>query len=379
MNPSTQMRERTISIRPRGAREQARYMTLLSELCLAPEGGVIRADRGGVDPYELRREDREGILRLASSHHVVVRAFEKLRRFMVDAGSHDWTEWIDQVLEAEHGRIRRALTFLSSICETLNAAGCEVVVIKSLDHWPDLGSDLDLFSGAKPSKLLRTMKERFQATLAPRSWGDRLAGKWNFVIPGLDELVEVHVGRLGQTGEHVHLARTLTLRAAQEQRGEAAFPVPAVEDRLILATLQRMYRHFYLRLCDIVNTKRMVEVEVLDYGLLRSTAEAAGIWHGVATYLVIVSDYIARFRGEPLEIPSFIRAAARFGERQVSFGKGFLRIPIVPYSARLYASQLLTLMAKRQFAGTARLSLLPGLATAAAVDMAITGSDKGIW
>jgi hypothetical protein len=379
MNTGTPIRERTIAARPNSNPAQAKYMALLSELCLAPEGGMDNADRRGFDPYALRRQDREPILKLASSHHVVMRAFEKLRRFMVSAGSHDWTEWIDQVLDAEQGRIRRALTFLSSICETLEGDGCEVMVIKSLDHWPDLGSDLDLFSSAKPSTLLRIMKERFQAQLAPRSWGDRLAGKWNFIIPGLEELVEIHVGRLGQTGEHVHLARTLISRAVREQRGEQALPIPAVEDRLILATLQRMYRHFYLRLCDIVNAQRLLEVEALDYGRLRSTAEAAGIWQGVATYLVIVSGFIARFRGEPLEIPSFVRTAARFGEREVSFGNGFLRIPIVPHSARLYASQLLTLMLHRQLAGTARLSLLPGLATAAAVDMAITGSDKGIW
>src|ERR1019366_6398943 len=35
----------------------------------------------------------------------------------------------------------------------------------------------------------------------PQSWGDRLAHKWNFRIPGLPRLVEIHVGCLGQTGE----------------------------------------------------------------------------------------------------------------------------------------------------------------------------------
>ena len=37
------------------------------------------------------------------------------------------------------------------------------------------------------------------------------------------------------------------------------FPVPAPEERIIVATLQRMYRHFYFRICDIVNSGALVE------------------------------------------------------------------------------------------------------------------------
>ena len=49
------------------------------------------------------------------------------------------------------------------------------------------------------------MRTRFGAQIAERSWGDRLACKWNFIIPGLPEAVEIHMGRLGQTGEQVAL------------------------------------------------------------------------------------------------------------------------------------------------------------------------------
>ena len=88
------------------------------------------------------------------------------------------------------------------------------MVIKSLDHWPDLGSDLDLFTSAQArGRDSNVMKRRFNASLAPRSWGDRLANKWNFIIPGLKEFVEVHVGRLGQTGEHIGIANSLIGRS----------------------------------------------------------------------------------------------------------------------------------------------------------------------
>src|SRR5262249_38628527 len=137
----------------------------------------------------------------------------------------------------------------------------------SLDHTPDLGNDLDLFTTAPPERVIDFMCRCFAAQLEPRSWGDRLANKWNFRVPGLRESVEVHVQRLGQTGEHTRLARRFITRRGHKRVGGHNFPVPAPEERVIVATLQRMYRHFYLRICDIVNT-----AELLD----RSAAQLSG-------------------------------------------------------------------------------------------------------
>ena len=78
-------------------------------------------------------------------------------------------------------------------------------------------------------------------------------------------------------------------------------------------------------------------------------------------------------------MPSDVNKAARFGSDQVSFSKEFLRIPILPHSVSLYATELKRLMLNGELRNTLRLSLLPCLATAAALEFKITGSDKGIW
>ena len=65
--------------------------------------------------------------------------------------------------------------------------------------------------------------------------------------------------------------------------------------------------------------------------------------------------------------------------KQVYFARGFLRVPIMPQSVRLYGSQLTAMLRKWELHNSARLSLLPWLATAAVVGQKITGSDKGIW
>jgi hypothetical protein len=74
-----------------------------------------------------------------------------------------------------------------------------------------------------------------------------------------------------------------------------------------------------------------------------------------------------------------VTESAKFGADQVRFGRDFLRVPILPHSLHLYTAELGTLVLRGQLRDSFRLSLLPGLATAAALELKITGSDKGIW
>jgi Uncharacterised nucleotidyltransferase len=310
---------------------------------------------------------------LANSHHVVLRGLPRLLSLPV-ANEYDW---IGAAMETEQTRIDRALSFLSPICETLESAG-PVVVIKSLDHWPDLGSDLDLYTKASARDVVAIMRERFHAQLTRQSWGDRMANKWNFEVPGLPEPIEVHVQRLGQMGEQRVIGDALVARSAPLRFGAYTFRVPSLEDRMILSTLQRMFRHFYIRLCDIVDLSQSLE-RGIDFDYLHSLGKVSGLWQGLATYLKIVSDYVRQYRGRAVPLPAFLLAAARFGNEKVRFGKKFLRIPIVPHSARFYTAELKELFWSGEIRNTLRLGLLPFLATAAAVEYRITGSDKGIW
>lgn len=361
--------------KPSTARIADDGMTILSQLLLAPTNDVALA----AVPPALQWEEFEQLRTLADSNHVIVRGLEVFFALMLEARDEMRADWAAKALAAERQRIHHALSFLHAICGALAEEGHDAMVIKSLDHCPDLGSDLDLYTNGKPPEICALMQIRFQAKIAPRSWGDRLAHKWNFLIPGLPEAVEIHMGRLGQTGEQVSIASWLACRAQSLKVGDLAFRVPAASDRMLISTLQRMYRHFYFRLCDIIDTGTLADLGGIDYHDLRSSATSAGIWHGVATYLVVVSDYLEQYRGDGLDLPEFVRAAARFGGEAVYFGRGFLRIPIIPQSARLYGSQLTAMVRKRELHNTARLSLLPWLATAAVVGQKITGSDKGIW
>ena len=357
-------------------------LSLLSRLLFLPRESDALArvtQELTAEIVSLSQEEFADMVTLASLNHVIVRGLEVVIQLTRAAGSTSHTEWAEAALAAEQARIRTAIPVLRSICDAFSEEGLDVTVIKSLDHWPDLGSDLDLYTNADSAAVAGMMSKRFHAEIASRSWGDRLARKWNFDIPGLPEAVEIHMQRLGQTGEQTVIASKLVARARTVQVGEFSFRVPAVSDRLMISTLQRMYRHFYFRLCDVVDSAGLADSGAIDYEDLRSAALTAGIWEGVATYMVIVSDYVKQYRGYGLTLPEFVTAAARFGGEQVFYLRAFLRVPIMPQSAKLYGSQLTGMLQKGQLQSSARLSLLPWLATAAAVGLKITGSDKGIW
>lgn len=351
----------------------------LSELLLAASDSSVFSNRTAETLQDLNPGRLEAIAELAVKNHVIIRAFLRLRELLTMNGSADLANIVSRAIEAENSRICHALGFLDRICAMLEQSGCCATVIKSLDHWPDLGSDLDLYTDAEPAHVVDVMRTKFGAKVDNRSWGDRLANKWNFVVPGLPELVEIHIGRLGQTGEQTAITQSLSGRTRTVPIGHYSFRVLAPEDRIIISTLQRMYRHFYIRLCDVIDNTALLDSECLDFAYLHRLGADAGIWEGIATYIAIISGYVEAFRRRNITLPALVNRSAKFSVDQVRYRRDFLRVPILPHSLNLYAGELKTLLMRGEVRNSLRLSLLPGLATAAALELKMTGSDKGIW
>jgi hypothetical protein len=368
--------------------QEREHIHALSLLTLNP----AQADEAVRHVAGLTAEGRERFVSLADSNHVVLRALEPLQQASgrptsannaqmsgTESKSSELAQWAARVMEREHARIDNAVRRLHEIVGALEAGGCPTTVMKSLDHWPDLGNDLDLYTTADEARVCDVMTKKFGAHIEDRSWGDRLANKWNFAVPGLPEAIEVHAKRLGQTGEHTAMAQRFVSRRVEKNVGGLNFPVPAPEERIIVATLQRMYRHFYFRVCDIVNTAALVESGTINYGELQRAAEMGGIWKGVCSYLKIVNDYVQQYRGTGLPLPAKVTSVAPFGGEKIYVRGKFIRVPIMPQGATLYTDQVTRTALRGDVPATFRLSLLPYLATAAAISFKMTGSDKGIW
>src|SRR5580700_2337376 len=327
----------------------------------------------------MSKEEWSEFFRFAELQRLYLRTLQLLQKWNVADALGPQSFDFQELAQIEQQQVGHALAALYKVTCALELTGHSPVVIKSLDHWPDLGSDLDLFIAATENDTVRVMRSELQAEVQQQSWGDRLAHKWNFRIPGLPRLVEIHVGCLGQTGEQdalpAHLEETSVIRAI----GTFRFRVPAPEEQVTLSTLQRMYRHFYIRFTDLLNLTGLVRTGRLDFARLRASAQRWSIWPGVATLLKITSDYNERAGVGPLLLPEYVVGSASFGAEVTYVGEQFLRLPMVPQGSQLFLQQLFGTGVARNFRAAARLSLLPVLAAAAFVNLRITGDDKGIW
>lgn len=355
--------------------QENEFFQALSTLTLAP----ARAEEVYPELALLNEHEFAELTSLADANHVVLRALLPLQDVANRMGNTALVSRCQARIDQERARVANAVQHLFVITGALESSGCPTTVMKSLDHWPDLGNDLDLYTTASAKQVCQVMATRFHAKTEPQSWGDRLANKWNFAIAGLPEAVEVHAQRLGQTGEHIAMAQRFVSRRVNKTVLGLQFGVPAPEERIIVATLQRMYRHFYFRICDIVNLSALIESGAVDFVELHRSASLGGIWKGVCSLLRIVSDYMLKYRGTPVVLPSEVLGDALFGGEVVYVKSRFIRVPIVPHGLKLYTAQVTTAALRGDVAGTLRLSLLPYLASAAAISYKLTGSDKGIW
>ena len=340
-----------------------------------PNLELIRGDLRSVGG--LNRSQWNKFLELAHSHHVTMRALAVLQNAAAVYGENELAEKCEAALTAERAPITHAVGFLQHICQTLGSQGCDVTVINSLDHYPDLGYDLDLFTTADSRYIQDVMCREFDACQVARSWGDRLANKWNFQLPGLPELVEIHVQFLGQTGEHESMAKRVIERRVAKGVWGYRFHVPAPEERLVISALQRVYRHFYFRLFDMLDATILLNTEAVDFFELRKTAQLAGIWSGIATFLCLVRGYVEAYGGS-VALPCVVTNSAQGAAIGLRFKDGFLRMSKLS-AASLYGSQLMQAGLHRDRRALARLPLLPPLAVSALVAYHLTGNDKGIW
>ena len=206
--------------------------------------------------------------------------------------SPEFEDPVDTALTKDRQRVQRGMELIAQVTEMFEGCDIPFMVIKTLDHYPDQGHDIDLFVDEDLTKIDRLMFENFAATAAGRSLCDNLAGKKNYRIRDLT--LEVHSGTLGQVGEHKRLASVIfELRKPACVGGVNTF-VPAPEGRLILSILQRIYRHFNFRIGDLINIANLLEDPTIDWDKISEICRLGGIEFGAKQGVAMVSDLLGR-------------------------------------------------------------------------------------
>ena len=360
MRHSTAMRER---------------LHLLSVFILNPAHSTELFD--SVSAFNQRQFD--DFVSLLDKHHVLLRVLTPLEDMATAAGNPVLAVRARTAIDAECGRIREALQSMEAVCAELESAGCPVVVIKTLEHWPDFGSDLDLFSTGDERAVVHVFRKTLGARSTTRCWGDYLSHKRSFNLPNAQTPAEIHISRLGQAGEHVELAKRIVARRQPVQVDGHTFQVAAPEERVIITSLERMYRHLYFRICDILNLARLLRSDQLAFGELQSVAEQSGIWPGVAACMKIVSDYISSYGGTAWTMPPQVSSATGITVEMLFERDGLWHFPVLPQGARLFTAEFAHAIRRGDLAASARLSLLPPLASVASLAYAVTGNSGRIW
>ena len=132
-------------------------MTLLSRLVIQHHISSSLNSELCRQLMNLGRDEFDSLVSLASTNHVIVRGFEVFVRIAQQEGNNPRLEWAQEALRVEQARIANAISFLEEICAAFDEEKCDVTVIKSLDHWPDLGSDLDLYTNATSDNVISLM------------------------------------------------------------------------------------------------------------------------------------------------------------------------------------------------------------------------------
>jgi len=282
-------------------------------------------------------EDRPGdILALCQQNLIVLRTLAALEANGVSIGG-EAAAW----QEKERARIEQGLATIEKIAEHFDGDGLPFMVMKTGDHFPDQGHDIDLLLQDRGTTAERVMRDQLGASRLERSFSEVLSAKSNWRCGPVT--VEMHVGRLGQVGEHRQLAGEIFNQRRQARIGSLDTWVPSAEGRMILAMLQRIYRHFNFRICDVINVASLVEDKTLNWETLWRLCRESGIGYGVGLGIAMVAAQLSSLDDE-LPLPE-AGPIPRPSPYPMSFRRSYYRFPLRGVVPGAFA---------RQFGGSVR-------------------------
>ena len=106
------------------------------------------------------------LLSVADSNHVILRALKPVYERATRDKNLQLAAWAENSIADERKRIANMLEHMERVCNGLEAAECPTTVMKTLDHWPDIGNDIDLYSTAPDERIAEVMKREFNARSA---------------------------------------------------------------------------------------------------------------------------------------------------------------------------------------------------------------------
>jgi len=276
-------------------------------------------------------------------------------------GEAKWGD-LPNLLEVEKGRCQGGASIIKQLGCKLDGLGVRYAIIKTLDQYPDIGHDIDYLILDHVDTIRDMIGKEFNGELKPPTLSDRLACKTNFRLHGYPTL-EQHYGRIGQVGEDTSLVKSLMDRITAMELEGVRISIPSGEYRILLATLQRIYRHFNIRLCDIVNTAGMIRAKQIDWNHLFLISRQLGLFRGVSYYLSFI-DKICEEHGHAQLLPKDVREKFHVDRHNcpLQIQRDHYRFPIWSIGPSVYLGKFLAHLKHLEVSSVIRLSVIPAFA-----------------
>ena len=330
------------------AREMS-YPALAVRLLL---GEARAADAEGVDWEEL--------LRVARRNYVLVRLAARLSGMGVRRPAS-----FDDAAGRERRRASLMFGVVSRISRACEERGVEHLFAKSFQHYPDMGGDIDLYVASRSAAVDEAVLAGTPAEPVAAGPFGRMSGVTAYRVGGGEFVLEIYHGRAGMLGEHGAVVGQLIRNGARARVGGGEFLTPSAEDLLVLHGMQRVYRHGFIRLCDVLSAASLVAREGLDWDYVLGTSERLGTLYGLCSYLAYVGQIYRGALGREL-LPERTRTRlAAVGCGRGEFRGGVFVFPRGRAVGRIYLGKVRAAVRAGDWDGVGRLSLMPLVAAAA--------------
>jgi hypothetical protein len=308
----------------------------------------------------IERIDWDELLRVARRNFVLVRLAARLSELGVCAPAR-----FDEAAEDERQRAARMLSLIEGVSRACEEQGVDYLFAKSFQHYPDMGGDIDLFVASRSCAVDEVVLKGTEAEAVSQDLRSRMSGVATHRVSGGEFVLEIYHGRIGVLGEHNALVGQLIRKGERAEVGGRTFLVPSAEDLLILHGMQRVYRHDFIRLCDVLSTISLVGREGLDWDYICRTSEQLGTTYGLRSYLTYVGQIQRETLGRELLPVELRRRLMVESCGRGEFRGGVYTFPRGRVVARIYLGKLRAAVRAGNWDGISRLSLMPFVVAAA--------------
>jgi hypothetical protein len=267
----------------------------------------------------------------------------------------------------ERRRTRAMLEVIGKVSRVCSASGLAFIFPKAFQHYPDMGTDVDLLLSSPPARAGSVLAAGLGVAPARRGFQNWIAGTITYKVGGNGLPLDVHYGRLGILGEERLYPRVILENARRVRIEGVEFLAPAAEDQLLLQGMQKVYGRRRLRLSDLVYAMTAVRQEGLDWDYLLRGARRLGVFAGLSCYLSYAEQVHGEVCGGALLRPELRRAVLRGDWGRVEFRDGYYRFPTLAVAGWLYTRKFAAAVAGGNWESAGRLCLLPLLGLASAL------------